>query len=141
MVGSGQNQEESIGSQCQDQFLNLERRRDQEFSVHTTHTGGSQSQGGSHPSHEENTRSMQLEIAHLRKSLRRRTTPSSYGPSFDDDSDISYRPRSRTPPSKFFSCDKDHLYCINYLLNCLSDDLYDYCKDPIWFLSPKGKMI
>ena len=76
--------------------------------MHTTHIGGSQSQGGSHPSHEENTRSMQLEIAHLRKSLRRRTTPSSYGPSFDDDSDISYRPRSRTPPSKFFSCDKDH---------------------------------
>ena len=65
MVGSGQNQEESIGSQCQDQFLNLERRRDQEFSVHTTHTGGSQSRGGSHLSHEENTRSMQLEIDHL----------------------------------------------------------------------------
>ena len=22
--------------------------------------------------------------------------------------------------------EKDHLYCGNYLLNCLSDDLYDY---------------
>ena len=78
--------------------------------MHTTHIGGSQSQGGSHPSHEENTRSMQLEIAHLRKSLRRRTTPSSYGPSFDDDSDISYRLKSQTPPSESFWCDRDHHY-------------------------------
>ena len=33
MVGSGPNREESIGSQLQDHFLNLERRRDREVSV------------------------------------------------------------------------------------------------------------
>ena len=33
MVGSGPNREESIGSQRQDHFLNLERRRDREVSV------------------------------------------------------------------------------------------------------------
>ena len=41
---------------------------------------------------------------------RREGTPSSSGPSFDDNSDDSYRPRSRTPPSESFSCDKDHHY-------------------------------
>ena len=71
MVGLGAKQEESIGSQRQDQFLNLEWRRDQKVNGYTTHTGGSQSQGGSHLSHEENTRSMQLEIDRLRKRLRR----------------------------------------------------------------------
>ena len=38
MVGSGPNLEESIGSQHQDHFVNLECRRDREVSVHTTHT-------------------------------------------------------------------------------------------------------
>ena len=38
MVGSRPNREESIGSQHQDHFLNLERRRDCEVSVHATHT-------------------------------------------------------------------------------------------------------
>ena len=33
MVGLGPNREESIGSQLQDHFLNLERRRDREVSV------------------------------------------------------------------------------------------------------------
>ena len=70
MVGSRQNQEESIGSQRQDQFLNLERRKDHEVSVHTTHTSRSQSQGKSYTSYEENTRSMQLEIDRLRRRLR-----------------------------------------------------------------------
>ena len=36
---------------------------------------------------------------------------SSYSnPSFDDDGDGSYRPRSRTPPSESFSYDEDRYY-------------------------------
>ena len=31
-------------------------------------------------------------------------------PSFDDDRDGSYKPRSRTTPSESFSCDEDHYY-------------------------------
>ena len=81
--------------------------------MHTAHTNRSQSRGGSHVSHEENTRSMLLEIDHLRRRLRReqcRGTPSSSCPSSNDDSDNSYCPRSRTPPSEPFSCDEDHYY-------------------------------
>ena len=37
-------------------------------------------------------------------------TPSSTDPSFDDDGDGSYRPRSRTPPNESFSYDKDCQY-------------------------------
>ena len=55
MIGLGPNLEEYMGSQRQ-------------VSVHTTHTSGSQSRGGSHLSHEENTRAMQLEIDHLKGS-------------------------------------------------------------------------
>ena len=76
--------------------------------MQTTHTGGSQSRGGSHLSHEKNTRIMQLEINRLRRRLRykrRRGTPSSFDPSFDDDGDNSYHPRSRTPPNESFSYD------------------------------------
>ena len=58
MVGLGPNQEESVGSQRQDQFLNLERRRDQKVSVHTRHASRSQYRSGSHLSHRENTKSM-----------------------------------------------------------------------------------
>ena len=113
MVGLGPHQEEFVSSQHQDQFLNLERRRDWVVSVYTTHTSGSQSQSGSRVSHKENTRSMQLKIDLLRRRLcqeRRRGTSSSSSPSFDNDSDNSYRPRSRTPPSESFLCDEDHLY-------------------------------
>lgn len=61
-----------MGSQRQDHFVNLERkRRDQVVSVHTTHTSKSQSRSGSHLSHEENTRAMQLKIDHLKRRLRR----------------------------------------------------------------------
>ena len=110
MVDSEPNQVESMGSQRQDHFLNLERGRDWEVSVHTTHTSRSQSRGGSHVSYKENTRAMQMEIDRLRKRLcckRQRQTPSNSDFSFDDDKDGSYRPKSRTPSSESFLCDKD----------------------------------
>jgi len=87
MAGSGQDQEESIGSERQDQFLNLEQRRDREVSVHTTHTSKSQSREGSHISHKENTKSLQLKIDRLCRRLcheRRRRTPSDSNLSSDD---------------------------------------------------------
>ena len=70
MVGSGPHQEESTGSQRQDDFLNLERRRDREASVHTMHTSGGHSQSGRHVSQEQNVRAMQQEIDCLKKKLR-----------------------------------------------------------------------
>ena len=70
MAGSGPRQVESKGSQRQDDFLILECRRDRGGSVHTVHTGGSQSRTGSHVSHAKNTKDMQLEIDHLKRKLR-----------------------------------------------------------------------
>ena len=52
------NSDESAGSQCQDHFVNLERRRDRGISVHTTHTSRSHSRSGSHVSHGEETKNM-----------------------------------------------------------------------------------
>ena len=104
-------QVESRGSQRQYDFLNLERRRDREGSVHTVHTGESQSQTGSHVSHAKNTKDMQLEIDHLKRKLhheRRRRTPSHSDFSFDDEKDGSYRRRSRTPPSESFSYEEEY---------------------------------
>ena len=104
MIGSRPNQEESMGSQHQDHFLNMERRRDREVSVHMTHTSRSHSGIGSHVSHGEETRNLQLEIDHLCRKLhreqRRKSPLSSRSESSDDD---SYRPESRTPPSESFS--------------------------------------
>ena len=110
MVGSGPNQAESMGSQRQDHFRNLEQRRDQEGSVHTTHTSRSQSRGESHLSYEENARNMQREIDHLRRKLRRerQRTPSSSISSSGGEVDSSHKPRSRTPSSESFLCDEDH---------------------------------
>ena len=70
MVGSGPHQAKSKGSQHQDHFLDLERKRDREGSVNTTHTSKSQSWGKSHVSREENARAMLKEIDHLKRSLR-----------------------------------------------------------------------
>ena len=76
MVGSRLNKEESVGSQRQDQFVNLERRRDREFnrtpSVHTTHTSRSHSRIGSHVSHGEETWNLRFEIDHLHRKLHRK---------------------------------------------------------------------
>ena len=56
---------------------------------------------------------MQLEINRFRRRLRRerrRRTPSNSNPSSKDNEDGSYRPRFRTPPSKFFSYYEDRYY-------------------------------
>ena len=106
-----------MGFRRQDHFLHLERRRDQEGSVHTIHTSRSQSRTMSHTSHEENARNMQLEIDHLKRMLchkRQRRTLSNSDFSSDDEQDGSYKPRSRTPPSESFSYDEDyHHECRN----------------------------
>ena len=73
--------------------------------MHTMHTSRTQSRSGSHLSHKENTRSMQLEIDYLRGRLsheRWKVTSSNSNPSSDDRRDGSYRPKSRTPPSESF---------------------------------------
>ena len=78
MVGLGPHQAESIASQHENPFANLERRRDQESSVHTTHTIKSHSQVGSHVSQEQYNKAMQREIDYLKKKLRhaqQRQTP------------------------------------------------------------------
>ena len=111
MVGSRPNREESVESQRHDHFVNLERRRDREVSMHTTHTSRSQSWTGSHVSHGENTRNLHPEIDHLRRKLRRkqrRESPSNSRSSSNGDS--NYRPRSRTPPSESFSYNEEHRY-------------------------------
>ena len=94
MVGSGPNQAESMGSQRQDHFRELEPRRDCEGSVHTTHTNNSQSRGKNHVSHKENARNMQKEIDHLKRSLRherRRRARSNSDYSSDDEKDADYK--------------------------------------------------
>ena len=64
------NSDESMGSQRQDHFVNLERGRDCKVSVHTTQTRGSHSRSGSHVSHGHETKNMQKEIDHLCRKLR-----------------------------------------------------------------------
>ena len=74
--------------------------------MHTTHTSRSQSRSGSHLSHEENTKTMQLEIDHLKRKLcyeQQRRTPSNFDFSSCNEEDGSYRPKSRTFPPMSFS--------------------------------------
>ena len=98
-------------SQRQDHFVNLERKRNRKVSVHTTYTSRSQSQSRSHLSYEENTKAMQLKIDHLKRKLRhewRRQTPSNSNYFSGNEEDGSYRPKSKTPSSEFFSYDEDY---------------------------------
>ena len=79
--------------------------------MHTTHTSRSHSQGGSHLSHEKSTKAMQLEIDHLKRSLRherQKRTLFNSNFSFDGEEDGSYRRRSRTPSSESFLYDEDY---------------------------------
>ena len=95
MAGSRQNREESVGSQCVDHCVSLERRRDREANQtpnvrvetdYTDHTSRSHLRPRSHISHDEETRNLKLEIDHLRKKLHcrkhvrgNRTPPSNSG--------------------------------------------------------------
>ena len=111
MVGSSPHQQESTGFQWQDDFLNLERRRDREGSVDTTRTSRSHSRVGSHISQEQRNKAMQLEIDQLKRKLhhaRRERTPSNSDVSFEGEEDASYRRRLRTPPNESFSYDEEH---------------------------------
>ena len=104
MVGSRPNREEFVGSHREDQFVNLERRRDREVNVNTTDTIRSHSRMGSHISNEEETRNLRLEVDHLHRKLhckQRMTSPPSSGSESGEDS--SYRPQPRTPHSESFS--------------------------------------
>ena len=56
---------------------------------------------------------MQQEIDDLKKQLRRakqKQYPSSSDVSSDDEEDTVYRQRSKTPPSKSFSCEDEHFH-------------------------------
>ena len=106
-----------MGSQRKDHFVNLERRRDRDVSMHTTCTSGNQSRIASHLSHEEDTKALQLEIDHLKRKLRhqwQKIFSSIFDSSIDDKKDRSYKRKLRTPPSESFSYDEDvHHECRN----------------------------
>ena len=111
MANSGSHRAKSIASQRENPFANLERRRDQEGSMHTTHTSKSHSRVGNHVSQEQHNKAMQREIDQLKKKLRhvqRKQTPIPSDSSSDDEKDSGYRCRSRIPPSESFSYKEEH---------------------------------
>ena len=75
-------------------------------------------------------------------------TPSSTDPSFDDDGDGSYRPRSRTPPNESFSYDKDCQYkqrdkslsCKGLGNDAMSRALNQIFKSPFTSRIERGKL-
>ena len=125
MAGSGPHQEnprqadpqqtEPIGPQRQnnppDPWPNPGNGRNREGSVHTTQTSQNHSQVGSRISQRRNNyQAMQREIDDLKKKLRRaqrRRSFSSLDISSNKEEDVSYRQRSRTPPSETFSYEKE----------------------------------
>ena len=107
-------QAELGGSQHSQSEVNPQQRGDREKSGQTMHTNRSQSRGKSHVSHAENEKDMQHKIDELKKKLRRaQRRRSSFGSesSSGDTEDVTYRQRSRTPPSEtFFSGEKHSNY-------------------------------
>ena len=79
--------------------------------MHITHTSKSHSRGKSHVSHAKSERDMQREIDELKKKLRRvrrrHSSPDSELSSEDID-DVTYKRRSRTPPSETFIGDEEY---------------------------------
>ena len=79
--------------------------------MHTTHTSKSQSRGKSCVSYAKTERDMQREIDELKKELRharRRCSSPNSEMSSEKTDDATYRRKSRTPPSKTFSCDEKY---------------------------------
>ena len=105
------------GSQHSNPCKSLEQRGDREGSVHTAHTSKSQSRGKSHVSHAKNDRDMQREIEELKRELcharRRHSSPNSEL-SFEETDGVSYRRRSKTPPSETFSYDEEYHHRCRY---------------------------
>ena len=110
-VDANLHQAESRGSQHENPQRSLKRRKGREGSVRTTHTSKSHFRGKSHVSHAEKDRDMQRVIDKLKRELchaRRRHSPPSSEPSFEETDEASYRRRSRTSPSETFSYEEEH---------------------------------
>ena len=110
-------QEESKGSQHSNLFVNLQQREDREGSARMTHTNKSKLRGKSHVSHAKNDGDMQREIDELKKELRhtrRRHPPPNSDLSSEETNDVTYKRRSRTPPSETFSYDKEYRHRRRY---------------------------
>ena len=115
MANVGQDREESVSSLRENQFVNLDCKRDRQHtpsvvveSYHTERTERSQSKSRSHTYHDLETWKLQQEIDRLHSKLRRKECKRrSPFPSLSDgsrgSSDSSYRYRSGTPPSGSYS--------------------------------------
>ena len=111
MVDSSPHQAKSIASQRENPFTNLKRKRDQEGSMHITHTSKSHSWVRSHVSQEQHNKAMQREIDQLKKKLRhaqRKRTPTLSNSFSNVKKDSGDQRRSRTPPSESFSYEEEH---------------------------------
>ena len=115
MANLEQDRKEYVGSQRENQFVNLEQRRDRHHapsvmveSYHIEHTEWSHLRTRSHISHDQETKKLQLKIDRFCRKLRRKEhNRRSFSPPSSDGSggsrDHSYRYRLRTPSSKSFS--------------------------------------
>ena len=102
---------ESGGSQHSQSEVNPQQRVDREKSGQTMRSNRSQLRGKSHVSHAKNEKDMQREIDELKKKLRcarRRRSSFESESSSGGTEDVTYRQRSRTPPSEIFSGGEKH---------------------------------